>query len=209
MDLYFTLEYFENIYGNYISFDYKGDPFSILPLDWGQVSAVACGPANCLTWETLQEKNNSHFELERSYNGGDWELFDNSVQAQGYSTEKVIYQFTDTQFMDSKVYYRIRQVDLDGAFAYSDVMRVDNPFYVKSYLPFPNPTMDKIRFFSGKEVVGVSLVSNDYLINKSLKPEKLHDNRYEVDLVGLKPGNYVIVVQTLDGERDVFKVTKK
>lgn len=209
MYLYFTLEYFENIYGNSISFNYSGDPFSILPLEWGEVAAEACGPANCLTWETIQEQNTSHFELERSYNGKDWEMFDHSVRAQGYSTQKKVYQFADTQFMSSKVYYRIRQIDLDGAFAYSDVMRVDNSHYVKSYLPFPNPTMDKIRFYSPTEVVHVSLVNSDYLLNYSLKPKKMPDNRYEVDLVGLKPGNYVVIVQTSDGGKDIFKVIKK
>jgi len=35
------------------------------------------------------------------------------------------------------------------------------------------------------------------------------DNRYEVDLVGLKPGNYVVIVQTSDGGKDIFKVIKK
>src|SRR5690606_1925572 len=53
MYLYFTLEYFENIFGNSISFNYKRDPFSVLPLEWGRVLAEACGPANCLTWETI------------------------------------------------------------------------------------------------------------------------------------------------------------
>ncbi|HLW19915.1 MAG TPA: hypothetical protein VKX33_06315, partial [Cyclobacteriaceae bacterium] len=136
-------------------------------------------------------------------------MFDNSVLAQGNSTEKISYDFTDNQFMASKVYYRIRQVDLDGAYEYSEVMRVDNPFYATGFLPFPNPTMDKIRFFSKSEVVGLWLVSNDYLVNKEVKPEMMNDNRYEVDLVGLKPGNYVIVVETRDGEKDVFKVIKK
>lgn len=206
---YFTLDYFESTFGSYLSFKATGHEFSILPLEWGEVSAEACGPANCLTWETIQEQNTSHFELERSYNGKDWEMFDHSVRAQGYSTQKKVYQFADTQFMSSKVYYRIRQIDLDGAFAYSDVMRVDNSHYVKSYLPFPNPTMDKIRFYSPTEVVHVSLVNSDYLLNYSLKPKKMPDNRYEVDLVGLKPGNYVVIVQTSDGGKDIFKVIKK
>jgi len=200
------LQYYEGTGRSEIEFSYTS---LILPLEWGRVSAEACGPANCLTWETIQEKNTSHFELERSYNGMDWEMFDNSVLAQGNSTEKISYDFTDNQFMASKVYYRIRQVDLDGAYEYSEVMRVDNPFYATGFLPFPNPTMDKIRFFSKSEVVGLWLVSNDYLVNKEVKPEMMNDNRYEVDLVGLKPGNYVIVVETRDGEKDVFKVIKK
>ncbi len=203
-----VLEYYEGRIGNFIEFDYEFESLA-LPLEWGEVKADACGPDNCLTWETIQEKNTSHFELERSYNGLDWELFDSSVQAQGNSTEMHTYKFTDKRVMASKIYYRIKQVDLDEAYEYSEVMRVDNPYFVRSYLPFPNPTVDKIRFFSASEVIAVSLISNDYLLNRGVGLEKLHDNRYEVDLVGLKPGNYVILVETLDGRRDVFKVIKK
>src|SRR5690606_37332966 len=124
-----VIEYYEGTGGNVMAFE---SDFVILPLEWGRVTAEACGQDNCLTWETLQEKNTSHFELERSYDGIEWEMFDNSVQAQGNSTEMHTYNFTDKRVMASKMYYRIRQVDLDEAFAYSDVMRVDNPFYSKS-----------------------------------------------------------------------------
>ncbi len=111
--------------------------------------------------------------------------------------------------MASKVYYRIKQVDLDEAFAYSEVMRVDNPFYSKNFMPFPNPTMDKIRFFSATTVLGVSLISNNYVLYRNMHPERLHDNRYEVDLSGLKPGNYVVLLQKEGGATESFKVIKK
>lgn len=203
-----VLDYYENTQGNLLDFRYDFKPL-ILPLEWGQVSAEACGPDNCLTWETIQEKNTSHFELERSYNGADWEMFDSSVQAQGNSTAMYTYHFTDKRVMASKIYYRIKQVDLDEAYEYSEVMRVDNPHYVKSFLPYPNPTMDKIRIFSQATVVGVSLVSNDYSVFRSVNSTRLHDNRYEIDLAGLKPGNYVVMVQKEGGETETFKVIKK
>jgi hypothetical protein len=199
------IEYYEKGDGNLMRFNSK---FVILPLEWGRLSAEACGQDNCLTWETIQEKNTSHFELERSYDGVEWEMFDNSVQAQGNSTELHTYHFTDRRVMASKVYYRIRQVDLDEAFAYSDVMRVDNPFYVQSFVPFPNPTTDKIRFFSHQNVVGVSLISHDYLTHRTMDPVRLHDKRYEVDLGGLKAGVYLFIVRKEDGETETFRIIK-
>ena len=201
-----VLEYYEYRFDNYISFDHL---FKILPLEWGKVYAEACGPDNCLTWETIQEKNTSHFELERSFNGVDWEMFDGSTQAQGNSTELHTYNYTDKRVMASKIYYRIKQVDMDEGYEYSEVMRVDNPYYVKSFLPYPNPTTDKIRIFSQTAVVAASLISNDYSVFRSTKPALLHDNRYEVDLVGLKPGNYLVVLQKEGGETETFKVIKK
>lgn len=203
-----VLDYYEDTQGNLLDFRFDFQSL-ILPLEWGQVSAEACGPANCLTWETMQEKNTSHFELERSYDGLDWEIFDNSIQAQGSSTEIQDYKSQDKGFRSSKVFYRIKQVDLDGTYAYSDVMRVDNPFYSKGFLPFPNPTWDKIRFFSKAEPVSVTVVSSDYRLYKQVGPNKLHDNRYELDLVGLKPGSYMIIIQQRGGEIETFRIIKK
>lgn len=203
-----VLEYYENRMDNFISFDFDFQSL-ILPLEWGRVDAEAFGSANCLTWETIQEKNTSHFELERSYNAVDWEVFDKSVSAQGTSTEKVNYAFKDEQFTGSKVYYRIRQVDLDDAFEYSKVMRVDNPYYVKSFLPFPNPTVEKILFYSPQEVVKLFIISNSITPHEELKPNRLSDSRYEVNLSRYRPGTYVILVQTKDGGKEVFKVIKK
>lgn len=207
--LYFVLDYFENIYDNSISFKATRDPFSILPLEWGQVNVQACEQNNCLSWETIQEKNTSHFELERSYNGFTWEIFDQSVMAQGYSTEKINYEFTDRNFLNGQVYYRIKQVDLDGLFAYSDVMRVNNNNFVKGFSPFPNPTTDKIRFFSKSEVTKIVLTSNDYSVNHEMNIVKIHDQMYEVELSVFRNGNYILTAYKNSGEREAFKIIKK
>ncbi|MEX2593022.1 MAG: PA14 domain-containing protein [Anditalea sp.] len=203
-----VLEYYENSGGNLIDFKYEFNPL-LLPLEWGEVSASACEQNNCLTWETIQEKNTSHFELERSYDGFTWEIFDNSVQAQGFSTEKTSYQFTDHNFMSGQVYYRIKQVDMDAAFAYSDVMRVNNYTFQHGFLPFPNPTVDKIRFFSKNEVTKLILTNHDYSVNKELEMVQLNENVYEVDLAMVKSGYYILSAFKRSAEKEIFKIIKK
>ncbi len=200
------LDYYEGTDKNTIDFSY---PSVILPLEWGQVKAEACGLENCLTWETIQEKNTSHFELERSYNGFDWEMFDSRVQAQGMSTQKITYSYADGKFLNNQVYYRIKQVDLDGSFAYSDVTRVNNPSFARPFHPFPNPTFEKIRFFSQGRILRLTLISNNDYLAKELRFEKLHADMYEADLSGLKSGNYIITVHQEHGGMEVFKIIKK
>ena len=201
-----VLDYYEKTGNNLIEFDI---PSFILPLEWGRVNAEACGQNNCLTWETIQEKNTSHFELERSYDGIHWVMFDNAVQAQGMSTEKVTYNFADSQFLSSLVYYRIKQLDLDGSFAYSDVMRVVNNSFASRLRPYPNPTFEKIRFFSPGEVFQLTLFNNTIITARGLMFERVHKDIYEADLTGIKNGNYFLKVQHIDGGTEVFKIIKK
>lgn len=207
--LYFDLEYFDNVFDNYISFTSLLSPFIITPLEWGQVQVQPCEQNNCLSWETLQEKNTSHFELERSYDGLKWEMFDQSVSAQGYSTAKTSYAYTDKDFLKEQVYYRIKQVDLDELFGYSTVVRVNNAGFYQGFTPFPNPTTDKIRFSSKEEVTKLILTSNDYTVNRELKVVKIHEQMYEVDLIPFKNGNYVLTTFTAQGDKNAFKVIKK
>ena len=136
-------------------------------------------------------------------------MFDQSVTAQGYSTEKTTYSFTDKNFVKEQVFYRIKQVDLDELFGYSIVVRVNNSGLYQGFAPFPNPTMDKIRFSSKEEVTKLILTSNDYTVNRELKVVKIHDQMYEVDLTPFKNGNYVLTTVTAQGSSNAFKLIKK
>src|SRR5690606_9849689 len=109
----------------------------------------------------------------------------------------------------SMVYYRIKQLDLDGSFAYSDVMRVVNHSFARKLHPYPNPTSEKIRFFSPREVSQLSLFNNTLVTDRDVAFEKLHDDVYEADLSGVKNGNYLLKVHQKDGGTEVYKIIKK
>ncbi|HLU88594.1 MAG TPA: hypothetical protein VKZ51_02100 [Cyclobacteriaceae bacterium] len=203
-----VLEYYEDTQGNQIDFRYEFEPL-VLPLLWGAVKAWPCKQFNCLSWETIQENNTSHFELERSYDGVSWELFGPQIAAQGNSTRKVSYYTEDNNFSNQLAYYRIKQLDLDGKFAYSDIMRVRNNDLTQSFLPYPNPTVDKIRFISGTAVERVDLIGNQYSMIGELEVGRVNDNTYELDLAALRRGNYIMIVHKKQGERSVFKIIKK
>ncbi|CAG5072982.1 hypothetical protein DYBT9623_04514 [Dyadobacter sp. CECT 9623] len=96
-----------------------------------------------LVWNTSSEVNNSHFEIQRSAEGKVWEnigtvdrLDDNLVIRR--------YRFTDAMPLLSENFYRLRMVDNDGTFAFSEIEHVrfaDNKTPIRSY---PNPVTDKI-----------------------------------------------------------------
>ncbi len=96
-------------------------PVGALPVDL--ISFTAKGNQHMeidLDWSTASEENNSHFEIEHSTNGRDFTYIDKVIGV-GTTSEIQNYQFTHTDAATGKNYYRLLQVDFDGAFEYSSV----------------------------------------------------------------------------------------
>jgi hypothetical protein len=100
-----------------------------------------------LIWETLNEINFSHFEIERSINSIDF-----SVIAKIDGKNTILnnnYEYIDwTVKPGIKYYYRLRIVDNDDSYEYSglEYAKINNSiFFIRSV--FPNPTTDKIKIY--------------------------------------------------------------
>ncbi|MBC5994701.1 hypothetical protein [Pontibacter cellulosilyticus] len=78
-----------------------------------------------LKWETASEENNSHFEVERSADGKAYEQIA-KINGHGNSNIAQKYSFVDVSSMQGTNYYRLKQVDYDGKFAYSNTIAVEN-----------------------------------------------------------------------------------
>ncbi len=76
-----------------------------------------------LTWKTEQEINCSHFVIERSANGQQWQPI-GTVAAIGQQGTIQTYHYTDESPLSASNYYRLKQVDLDGRFDYSPVRMI-------------------------------------------------------------------------------------
>lgn len=77
-----------------------------------------------LTWTTITEQNNNGFEIERSTNGQNFSRlgFVSSKAIDGNSNTLLQYNFEDTKPVMGINYYRLKQVDRDGKYAYSKVV---------------------------------------------------------------------------------------
>jgi hypothetical protein len=97
-----------------------------------------------LDWTTASEKNNDHFDVERSLNGTAFVKI-GEVKGQGNKTSPTAYAFTDADAarLGSTLYYRLRQVDADGTATYSPVrtVRFDNTAAAPAIAlsVYPNP----------------------------------------------------------------------
>ncbi len=76
-----------------------------------------------LTWSTASEDNSSHFGIEHSTDGRNYEQL-GQVAASGDSRQRITYNYTDTEVRTGTHYYRLHMVDLDGRSEYSPVRSV-------------------------------------------------------------------------------------
>lgn len=98
----------------------------------------ACEKAPMLNWSTGSERNSSHFEVQRSTDLHTWDDVAR-LPAQGNSMQRVEYDYHDPHAPASDVlYYRLRQVDLDGTHAYFGPVAVATCVTAELML-YPNP----------------------------------------------------------------------
>ncbi len=122
-------------------FGLAGDAANQLPVELTAFEGVFKEGEVHLSWRTASEQNNAGFEVERSL---DRETFTQIgfVRGNGTTTEAQNYNFTDRgTFNAQKVYYRLKQVDFDGQFEYSNIIEVNISLPTKFALAqnYPNP----------------------------------------------------------------------
>lgn len=106
-----------------------GNSTNPLPVELSAFTATASGPfAVRLAWATVSEKNSAAFDVERSLDGFGFERLGTVVTATDSSNTLRTYGFVDARLPGAaRLYYRLKQVDGDGTFAYSPVRTVAWP----------------------------------------------------------------------------------
>ena len=92
-----------------------------------------------LIWETASELNNVGFDIERNSKDGFEKI--GFVRGNGTTTEKATFSFMDENPGYGKIQYRLKQIDFDGAFSYSNEIDVDIATLKEFalYQNYPNP----------------------------------------------------------------------
>jgi len=98
-----------------------------LPIELLSFQGETQGTTNHLTWSTATERNNDHFDLERSEDGQSFRRI-GSLAGVGNTQQVTDYAFTDERPLQGLNYYRLLQVDVDGVSNYSNVVVLTNKF---------------------------------------------------------------------------------
>jgi len=142
-----------------------------LPVELTSFTAsVVNGTTVNLTWNTATEVNNYGFDIERSSGNEGWQKI-GFVAGNGNSNSPKEYSFTDNPSGGTSFSYRLKQIDINGAFKYYDAVKVNltasskpqllqnnpNPFNpsttIKFYTPNTSDVSIKIYDMLGREVL--------------------------------------------------------
>ena len=123
----------------------------IIPVELSSFTTSVINNNVELNWSTETETNNQGFEIERREGNrelevGDWEKI-GYVAGFGTTTEPKSYSFTDKNLPTGKYSYRLKQIDFDGTFEYSQVIEAEvialSEFALEQNYPNPfNPTIN-------------------------------------------------------------------
>jgi hypothetical protein len=111
-----------------------------VPVELSSFTAQQIDQNVVLNWTTITEKNNSGFEVQRKNEGNTWEVL-GFVAGHGTTTEPSNYTFEDEVNSAGKYEYKLKQIDFDGTFEYSNIVEVEvSPvFEYQLAQNYPNP----------------------------------------------------------------------
>jgi hypothetical protein len=99
-----------------------------------------------LNWSTASELNNDQFEIQRSKSGRDFATI-GMLNGAGNSYEVVNYQFQDDNAPKETVYYRLKQIDYDGRYEYSEIIVIhkESNLQTGELSIYPNPVSGTVN----------------------------------------------------------------
>lgn len=113
---------------------------SVIPVELFSFVATVNGTAISLIWETASESNNAGFSVERQSNNSSF-IEVSFIAGFGTSTEKHSYSFVDSNLAAGSYVYRLKQVDFNGEYSYSELVNaeIEIPLSLELFQNHPNP----------------------------------------------------------------------
>lgn len=169
----------------------------VLPLKLGQFSATKKTGQVDLIWETLSEENTSHFEIERSSDGNNWNHI-GEIVARGNSSQKQSYTFTDPAPPVLTSFYRLKMADKDGIYTYSRVITVTAAAEFTGIRLFPNPARETLQVqYEAERSGSLQLRVTDAggrIVYQSTVSGRPGINTFSVPVQTLSPGYYQLAI---------------
>lgn len=167
-----------------VNFSFK----SALPLNLLLFAGKASGDQILLNWATTAEENTSHFEVEHSVDGQQFNVIEIVSTTGNGRTADNYYSAHHHDPRQAANFYRLKMADRDGGFTYSDVVKVrmDGPADVKL---FPNPASQAVVLsnVSGYDRVTITNASGRLMVSQSIK-----GTQQRIDVSSLLPGLYMV-----------------
>ncbi|RQO31412.1 hypothetical protein DBR32_05465 [Taibaiella sp. KBW10] len=155
---------------------------------------------NVLSWTTAMEHNNRGFEVLYATDGINYQPigFVNTLAKDGHSVQQLAYTFAHST-THAKSYYKLNQVDVDGAKTQSGVVVINNGNAADAISVFPNPAKGgtvQVRFANTTDaLITVVDATGKVILSENMR----NADRYTLEVGNLSAGTYLIHVSGSTG----------
>ena len=176
------------------------NPGGVTPVNLGQFQGKYESGVSKLNWVSFSENNLSSYEIQRSTDGTNFSKIGN-VKAVGTSSSSNTYNYTDNIPSAGLNYYRIKSVDNNSGFSYSNVISLNISIRgINIRNVYPNPFVDKVGVdivTENNQTVELKLIdySGKTLRKQILTAQKGTNTFYISDLKSLNGGLYLVEVR--------------
>ena len=188
---------------------------NFLPVQVISFNAQLRGSSAILNWNTTAEVNLSHYQIERSTSNNNWALV-GSIFAKGATNNN--YQFTDANLSTGKYLYRLKIIDKDGSFSYSNIIVLEvsskNQFVLNQNYPNPVKGNTQLSYqISTDGKVRIELFTQDGRKVAIIVNQQQNSGSYSLSLdckkYGLAAGNYNYRMVVVDkNNQELFNATR-
>ena len=168
----------------------------VVPVEMSLFTAILEGTAVSLDWQTASEEQNAGFFVQKSIDGKRWENL-SFVEGTGTTYEVQNYNFMDENPVNGINYYRLKQLDFDNNFEYSDIKTIQYGDKQNAIAVYPNPVKDQLIIelpnnntnvqvnifdLTGRKVIGQEIQTNE--VQTSIDFSKLENGIYMLQING-------------------------
>ncbi len=176
---------------------------TVLPIKLNSFTATNKNEIVNLQWQTTEEINSSHFEIERSTDGVTFTKT-GMLNARGNSSISQNYAYNDKLFpaisSEQIIYYRLKSVDIDGSFTYSKIVPIILKNKNEQLLLYPTPTskilnVQTTNTLNNKATILITDVSGRLLLKREIALY-FGNNNIPIDVSSLQNGLYHFQLKT-------------
>jgi Secretion system C-terminal sorting domain/Right handed beta helix region len=159
---------------------------------------------NHLHWTTENEIGNALFEMERSKNGIYFEKWQSVLPKSNNSITSQMYSLVDKNPINRLMYYRIKQIDTDNRFSYSNIVQIQGETDLKKPMVYPNPANDFLMAMQLDFDVALEIFD---ALGKKIYTETTSEET-KIDIQSFAKGVYFLKIIKKDNTTSVLKFIK-
>ncbi len=180
-----------------------------LPVKWLRFDVTRWNDDARLDWKVANEESNKYYEVQRSTDGNRFTTL-NRVDKTGTGSGEQEYRYTDpgiTTLGVAVIYYRLKQVDIDGKFSYSEIRMLNLGLNNSRITVYPNPVHQGFYVVipaasSGRQsqyLLELCNASGQKIQKRNISPQQAGNYYFDISRLSLASGIYLLRISR-DGE---------